>query len=192
MTLNLGEYDAAATKELHDLQGHFPEAPGATGSNERFHAHVFTGGTACDLTDLERQTEVRFVCAPAGGINAVTAIKEPATCKYTFTFATPLLCNHRSFKVQEKPVSHIKCKTFSQPGSSGGGGGGGGEGGDGGGGGGGEGGEGGEGGGVRGETESTEGTEGGAEEDGTAGGREGDSGGNADTSSRSRGSDGEL
>jgi hypothetical protein len=27
-----------------------------------------TGGTACDLTELERQTEVRFVCAPAAGL----------------------------------------------------------------------------------------------------------------------------
>ena len=129
---SLGEYDARATKELHVQQGHFPEAPGATGSNERFHAHVFTGGTSCDLTDLERQTEVRFVCAPAGGVNAITAIKEPATCKYTFTFATPLLCNHRSFKVQEKPVSQIKCRAFAEDvdgsGGSGGGRGGGSEG----------------------------------------------------------------
>lgn len=118
---SLGEYDAKATSELHALQGHFTEAPGVTGSNERFHAHVFTGGTACDLTDLERQTEVRFVCAPAGGVNAITAIKEPATCKYTFTFATPLLCNHRSFKVHEKPVSRVKCRAFAEVGSEAGG-----------------------------------------------------------------------
>eukprot|EP00740_Mantoniella_antarctica_P006237 CAMPEP_0181363218 /NCGR_PEP_ID=MMETSP1106-20121128/8570_1 /TAXON_ID=81844 /ORGANISM="Mantoniella antarctica, Strain SL-175" /LENGTH=296 /DNA_ID=CAMNT_0023477519 /DNA_START=256 /DNA_END=1142 /DNA_ORIENTATION=+ len=112
---NLGEYDAGATAALHDARGHFTEAPGGpTGSTERYHAHVFTGGTACDLTELERQTEVRFVCAPTAGINAITAIKEPATCKYTFTFATPMLCDHHSFKVQEKPVSHIRCKAFTE------------------------------------------------------------------------------
>lgn len=169
---SLGEYDARATATLHDTQGHFPEAPGSTGSNERFHAHIFSGGTPCDLTDLERQTEVRFVCAPTGGINAITAIKEPATCKYTFTFATPLLCHHRSFKVQEKPVSHIKCKAFSEDGG-GGGGGGGGE-------------EGGSGGGQRGE--STQGVRHGK----ASGGEGGGDPGNGETASGNGGSDGEL
>ena len=34
-------------------------------------------------------------------------------CRYTLTFATPYICHHKAFKVQEQPVSHIKCQAFT-------------------------------------------------------------------------------
>ena len=34
-------------------------------------------------------------------------------CRYTLTFATPYICHHKAFKVQEQPVSHIKCRAFT-------------------------------------------------------------------------------
>jgi hypothetical protein len=84
-----------------------------------FHAHVFANGTACDLTGEPRSTEVRFVCAPeagaapAGGAMAahfIESVKEPVTCHYVLTLATPLLCSHAAFRVEEAPVAHIRCR----------------------------------------------------------------------------------
>jgi hypothetical protein len=99
-----------------------------------FHAHVFTNGTPCDLTGEPRSTEVRFVCAPdsgAGSTSAATApgealaahfiesVKEPTTCHYVLTFGTPLICKHTAFRVEEPPVSHIRCRALAESGGGG-------------------------------------------------------------------------
>ena len=88
-----------------------------------YHAHVFANGTACDLTGEPRSTEVRFVCAPEAaatqGGAAVTpahfieSVKEPVTCHYVLTLATPLLCAHSAFRVEEAPVAHIRCRAIA-------------------------------------------------------------------------------
>lgn len=87
-----------------------------------FYAHLFANGTACDLTGEPRSTEVRFVCAPdagaapAGGAMAthfIESVKEPVTCHYVLTLATPLLCTHAAFKVEEAPVAHIRCRALA-------------------------------------------------------------------------------
>ena len=90
-----------------------------------FHAHVFKNGTPCDLTGGARTTEVRFVCAPEAGaastaalpqpsealpLHYIESVKEPTTCHYVLTFATPLMCKHAAFRVEEAPVSHIRCR----------------------------------------------------------------------------------
>ncbi len=107
-----------------------------------FHAHQFTGGTPCDLTGGRRSTEVRFVCPPDGApapsmppaapgsgatgggdggmVNFIEGVKEPTTCHYVLTFATPLLCTHAAFRQQESPVAHIRCSPLEQPGGEGG------------------------------------------------------------------------
>lgn len=84
----------------------------------RYHAHFFSEGTPCDLTGGRRNTEVRFVCAPEGsqaaavvlaGGSFIESIKEPSTCTYVLTFATPLLCQHDAFRVAEPAVATIAC-----------------------------------------------------------------------------------
>jgi protein OS-9 len=99
---------------------------------------VFTGGTPCDLTDLERETEVRFTCArqSAGGgvgvesgdaereklnaadanVNAIERIDEASTCRYTMTFTTPSLCAHDAFRTKEQVVRDIVCRRFDAEG----------------------------------------------------------------------------
>jgi protein OS-9 len=89
---------------------------------------VFTNGTPCDLTGEPRSTEVRFVCAPDSGLSAGTSsgealsahfiesVKEPTTCHYVLTFGTPLICKHNAFRVEEAPVSHIRCRHLTNPG----------------------------------------------------------------------------
>ena len=88
-------------------------------ASRSYHAHVFANGTACDLTGEPRSTEVRFVCAPEAGAaqagvatpaHFIESVKEPVTCHYVLTLATPLLCAHAAFRVEEAPVAHIRCR----------------------------------------------------------------------------------
>ena len=80
---------------------------------------MFANGTACDLTGEPRSTEVRFVCAPEAGAaqagvatpaHFIESVKEPVTCHYVLTLATPLLCAHAAFRVEEAPLAHIRCR----------------------------------------------------------------------------------
>ena len=92
-----------------------------------YHAHVFANGTACDLTGEPRSTEVRFVCAPEAGAaqagvavsaHFIESVKEPVTCHYVLTLATPLLCAHDAFRVEEAPVAHIRCRATASEGEA--------------------------------------------------------------------------
>ena len=92
----------------------------------RFHSQLFANGTVCELTGAARSAEVRFVCATEGmqGIgdggepvllsNYIESVKEPATCTYVLTFATPLLCESPTFRQEEAPVSHIRCGGYER------------------------------------------------------------------------------
>eukprot|EP00218_Dolichomastix_sp_CCMP3274_P013920 CAMPEP_0170149818 /NCGR_PEP_ID=MMETSP0033_2-20121228/44262_1 /TAXON_ID=195969 /ORGANISM="Dolichomastix tenuilepis, Strain CCMP3274" /LENGTH=239 /DNA_ID=CAMNT_0010386803 /DNA_START=8 /DNA_END=724 /DNA_ORIENTATION=- len=110
----LGQFSAEASRLQAELVGQeFTEEPSASGAPTRYHSQVYTNGTACDLAgDEPRQTEVRFACV-ADSANLIASIKEPATCKYTLTFVTPLLCEHSAFKQQEQLVQHIQCEAFT-------------------------------------------------------------------------------
>ena len=77
-------------------------------------AHVFTGGTPCDLANLARETEVQFTCALGEEVNAIASIQEPSTCRYAFTFATPLVCGRGGFREAKKPPAHVKCKPVAK------------------------------------------------------------------------------
>ncbi|CAA7022934.1 unnamed protein product [Microthlaspi erraticum] len=90
-----------------------PEATAAFNQNvsadalQRYHSHIYTNGTICDLTGTPREVEVRFVCAETKAM--VTSITELSTCKYALTVQCPTLCKHPLFQL-EKPVSHtIHC-----------------------------------------------------------------------------------
>jgi protein OS-9 len=113
---SLGAFDADATaaanardpSRLQTLESALAETP-------RAHTHVFTGGTPCDLTSLERETEVVFKCAPGpGAAPAVAAIAEPATCRYSLTFATPVLCEGNESSAKKKDLSHVKCRVVEE------------------------------------------------------------------------------
>ncbi len=123
----LGRFDADATARRHaDAARPFAEEVAPSGAAQRFHAHVFSNGTQCDLTGQPRSAEGRLVCAPeaaagAAGApgapgaleapqHAIEAVKEPTTCHYVLTLATPLLCRHAAFRVHAPPVAHIRCQ----------------------------------------------------------------------------------
>ncbi|TYG38769.1 hypothetical protein ES288_D13G250900v1 [Gossypium darwinii] len=72
-----------------------------------YHAHQYTNGTACDLTNHPRETEVRFVCSEPRAM--ISSITELSTCKYALTIQCPMLCKHPLFQ-EERPVWHtINC-----------------------------------------------------------------------------------
>ena len=72
---------------------------------------MFTGGTPCDLTSLERETEVLFKCAPGKNAAAnVAAVAEPATCRYSLVFATPALCDSGTDAAKKKEPSDVRCR----------------------------------------------------------------------------------
>lgn len=58
---SLGAFDSDATAELADgPQVGYQKEPQSSEAALRYYSQVYTNGTACDLTDQLRQTEVRF------------------------------------------------------------------------------------------------------------------------------------
>ncbi|XP_050213653.1 protein OS-9 homolog [Mercurialis annua] len=108
----LGVYDEEATtafnQNLSDVST--LKDPRSKDASQRYHAHQYTNGTACDLTNQLRETEVRFVCSePRAMISSITEI---STCKYALTVQVPMLCKHPWFQ-EERPVWHtINCNAL--------------------------------------------------------------------------------
>ncbi|TYJ02509.1 hypothetical protein E1A91_A13G234300v1 [Gossypium mustelinum] len=105
----LGVYDeeatAAVNQNLSDIST--LKDPRSKDASQRYHAHQYTNGTACDLTNQPRETEVRFVCSEPRAM--ISSITELSTCKYALTIQCPMLCKHPLFQ-EERPVWHtINC-----------------------------------------------------------------------------------
>ncbi|KAK3213066.1 hypothetical protein Dsin_017772 [Dipteronia sinensis] len=108
----LGVYDAEATaafnQNLSDIST--LKDPRSKDASQRYHAHQYTNGTICDLTNQPRETEVRFVCSEPRAM--ISSITELSTCKYALTVQTPTLCKHSLFQ-EERPVWHtIDCNVL--------------------------------------------------------------------------------
>ncbi|PKI33182.1 protein OS-9 homolog [Punica granatum] len=108
----LGVYDEEATvafnQNLSDVST--LKDPRSKDAAQRYHAHQYTNGTVCDLTNQPRGTEVRFVCAEPRAM--ITSITELSTCKYALTVQVPTLCKHPLFQ-EEKPVKHtVNCNVL--------------------------------------------------------------------------------
>ncbi|XP_077218904.1 ER lectin-like protein [Tasmannia lanceolata] len=105
----LGVYDPEATDAFNHNRSDVSmlKDPRAKDASQRYHAHQYTNGTICDLTNQPRETEVRFVCSESRVI--VSSIKEISTCKYAITVQCRMLCKHPMFQ-EERPVWHtINC-----------------------------------------------------------------------------------
>lgn len=71
-------------------------------------AQQYTGGDACELTGRPREAEVRFTCGTAAD-TLLVSVREPASCTYTLTIATPRLCKHPAFQQQPPAAALIQC-----------------------------------------------------------------------------------
>lgn len=105
----LGVYDPEATAAFNENHSDIStlKDPRSKDAAQRYHAHQYTNGTVCDLTNQPRETEVRFVCSEPRVM--IGSIKEISTCKYAITIHCPMLCKHPMFQ-EERPVWHtINC-----------------------------------------------------------------------------------
>ncbi|KAG8372662.1 hypothetical protein BUALT_Bualt12G0089900 [Buddleja alternifolia] len=108
----LGVYDAEGTEAYNQNLSDIStlKDPRSKDASQRYHSHMFTNGTLCDLTNEPRETEVRFVCSEPRAM--ISSITELSTCKYALTFQCPTLCKHPLFH-EERPVSHtIHCNAL--------------------------------------------------------------------------------
>ncbi|KAL0910218.1 hypothetical protein M5K25_021175 [Dendrobium thyrsiflorum] len=105
----MGVFDPMATADFNQNQSDATvlKDPRSKDASQRYHAHVYTNGTLCDLTNQSRETEIRFVCSELSVV--ISSIKEISTCKYVVTIQCPMLCKHPMFH-QERPMWHaIHC-----------------------------------------------------------------------------------
>ncbi|KAL3535937.1 hypothetical protein ACH5RR_004398 [Cinchona calisaya] len=108
----LGIYDAEATANYHQNLSDISTVkdPRSKDASQRYHAHWYTNGTTCDLTNEPREAEVRFVCSEPRAM--ISSITELSTCKYALTIQCPTLCKHPLFQ-EERPVWHnINCNVL--------------------------------------------------------------------------------
>ncbi|XP_068637708.1 protein OS-9 homolog isoform X1 [Aristolochia californica] len=105
----LGVYDPEATAAFNHNRSDVSimKDPRSKDASQRYHAHLLTNGTVCDLTSEPRETEVRFICAESRVL--ISSVKEIATCKYAIMIHCPMLCKHPMFQ-EERAVWHtINC-----------------------------------------------------------------------------------
>ncbi|KAL5697828.1 Protein OS-9 [Ranunculus cassubicifolius] len=112
----LGVYDEEATlafnQNLTDVS--ILKDPRSKDASQRYHAHQYTNGTKCDLTNEPRETEVRFVCSESRAV--ISSVTELSTCKYALTLYSPMLCKHPMFQ-EQRPVWHtINCNEIPKEG----------------------------------------------------------------------------
>jgi len=77
--------------------------------SDKFFSEFYSGGTGCDLRDVQRSTEVRYICSPGKEASFISRIEEPQTCQYVLYVNTPTICAHAAFRPYEKPVHDIVC-----------------------------------------------------------------------------------
>lgn len=110
----LGVYDVEATAALHrnspDVS--LQKDPRSKTAAQRYHAHLYTNGTICDLTNEPRETEVRFMCSESKQ-PSINSIKEVSTCKYVLIVHCPKLCSHPLFQEERPSWYTINCNMLS-------------------------------------------------------------------------------
>ncbi|XP_078168425.1 ER lectin-like protein [Carex rostrata] len=106
----LGQFDPEATSAYNEKHSDssLQKDPRSKDASQRYHAHQYTNGTICDLTDMPRETEVRYICSGTGTKVVIGSIKEISSCKYVATVQAPMLCKHPMFQ-QERPALYINC-----------------------------------------------------------------------------------
>ncbi|KAI0502215.1 hypothetical protein KFK09_017162 [Dendrobium nobile] len=114
----MGIFDPVATADFNQNQSDptLLKDPRSKDASQRYHAHLYTNGAICDLTNQPRETEIRFICSEPSVV--ISSIKEISTCKYAITVQCPMLCKHPMFQ-QERPLWHtIHCNEVTEDASA--------------------------------------------------------------------------
>ena len=102
----LGNYSAAASDMVNPT---VDTELGGGGSGVKYVKQMYVDGDTCELTGKNRSVEVRFVCGRAGQQTVLTEVREPSSCSYVLTLATPRLCKHPAFQDKIPTAVPIVC-----------------------------------------------------------------------------------
>jgi endoplasmic reticulum lectin 1 len=88
----LGMFDEKTHKEF--LQQHPEKRPKAKGQRKQI-THFYTGGSTCDKTGQQRQTEVVLKCLENAASRSSVSLYllEPKVCSYILGVESPLICD---------------------------------------------------------------------------------------------------
>lgn len=78
------------------------------GNHKPYVQFNMTGGTKCDLTKQSRVARIIYVCNEEPK-HELYSIKEISTCEYEAIVLSPLLCQHKDFKIEASTLHEIKC-----------------------------------------------------------------------------------
>uniref|UniRef100_A0A7S3ZBF1 MRH domain-containing protein n=1 Tax=Lotharella globosa TaxID=91324 RepID=A0A7S3ZBF1_9EUKA len=83
---------------------HKGETPSTSYASQEYY-----DGTTCDLTNLPRKVEVRYVCDADTTKSRIMSIQETSTCEYILVIATPLICVNETFQPVQPKLLQISC-----------------------------------------------------------------------------------
>lgn len=83
---------------------------GGDGVERPYHSVTISGGTDCDLTGKQRETEIRYICEKDSA-NLIHSIEETSTCKYLLIVYTNLICENPVYQRDKEPTEDITCVT---------------------------------------------------------------------------------
>lgn len=78
------------------------------GHHKPFIQFNMTDGTRCDLTKKSRAAKIIYVCNEEPK-HELYSIKEISTCEYEAIVLSPLLCQHKDFKIDTNTQHEIRC-----------------------------------------------------------------------------------
>lgn len=78
------------------------------GHHKPFLQFNMTDGTRCDLTKKSRAARIIYVCNEEPK-HELYSIKEISTCEYEAIVLSPLLCQHKDFKIDTYALKEIRC-----------------------------------------------------------------------------------
>ena len=74
-----------------------------------YHSVSLSKGTPCDLSGVERQAEIVFICVPQLSQPRLMRVKETQTCEYEAIVAVPQLCNNPAYQLPKPEIHSIYC-----------------------------------------------------------------------------------
>eukprot|EP01012_Entosiphon_sulcatum_P013557 TRINITY_DN18783_c0_g1_i3.p2 TRINITY_DN18783_c0_g1~~TRINITY_DN18783_c0_g1_i3.p2 ORF type:complete len:273 (-),score=51.61 TRINITY_DN18783_c0_g1_i3:125-853(-) len=84
--------------------------------NGVYFSTMFYNGTSCDLTNQERQAEVRYYCSlNSPHPNNYLSVEEGSTCSYIVGFYTQSICYMDEFRILPESTAPINCFHLPKP-----------------------------------------------------------------------------
>eukprot|EP01117_Protostelium_nocturnum_P018220 TRINITY_DN7585_c0_g1_i1.p1 TRINITY_DN7585_c0_g1~~TRINITY_DN7585_c0_g1_i1.p1 ORF type:complete len:402 (+),score=127.89 TRINITY_DN7585_c0_g1_i1:138-1343(+) len=74
-----------------------------------YYSETYNQGTPCDIAgENQRKTTVRYECSPDTS-TMISSIREPSTCTYVVTIASPYICKHPNYRPKKERIDVISC-----------------------------------------------------------------------------------